>query len=45
MALLQSCPEMLRANDCNGSRDMKLKVGLSLRETADTARRVSVPPA
>jgi hypothetical protein len=31
--------------NCNGSAGMNLKKSLSLRETADTTKRVSAPPA
>lgn len=43
MALLQNRPATVHANDCDGPRGMKLKTGLSHRETADTTRRASVP--
>jgi hypothetical protein len=45
MALLRSRSPILHACDRNGPRDVKLKMGLSPRETADTTRRVSAPPA
>ncbi len=40
MALLQSRPAPPHANGSNGPKDMKLKMGLSLRAAADTTRRV-----
>jgi hypothetical protein len=45
MALLQGRSATLHMNDRNRLADGEIKTKVSLRETADTKRRVSAPPA